>query len=145
MAELQEILATKRPGDKVTLSYLHKKSKKTATVTLKNEQGNTKVVKDADLDVLGAVLREVNDKEKAELDIKYGLKVTKVNSGRFRERGIPVGFVIQTVNEQPMKELSDLNEAVKSANKSKDPVLYIKGLYPSGKKEYFTVPLEEAK
>ncbi len=145
MAELQEILATKRPGDKVTLTYLHKKSKKTAHVILKNEQGNTKVVKDADLDVLGAVLREVNEKEKQELDIKYGLKVTKVNSGKFRERGIPVGFVIQTVNEEPMKALSDLNDVVKSASKSKDPVLYIKGLYPSGKKEYFTVPLEESK
>ena len=145
MAELQEILATKRPGDKVTLSYLHKKSKKTASVVLKNEQGNTKVVKDADLDVLGAVIREVNESEKADLDIKYGLKVTKVNSGKFRERGIPVGFVIQTVNEETMKTLSDLNEAVKAANKSKDPVLYIKGLYPSGKKEYFSVPLEETK
>lgn len=145
MAELQEILATKRPGDKVSLSYLHKKSKKTTTVTLKNEQGNTKVVKDADLDVLGAVLREVNENEKADLDIKYGLKVTKVNSGKFRERGIPVGFVIQTVNEETMKTLSDLNEVVKAANKSKDPVLYIKGLYPSGKKEYFSVPLEETK
>lgn len=145
MAEMQEILAMKRPGDKVTLTYLHKKSKKTVTVTLKNEQGNTKVVKDADLDILGAVLREVNDKEKADLDIKYGLKVTKVNNGKFRERGIPVGFVIQTVNEEPMKALSDLNEAVKAANKSKDPVLYIKGVYPSGKKEYFTVPLEESK
>ena len=145
MAELQEILATKRPGDKVSLSYLHKKSKKTTTVTLKNEQGNTKVVKDADLDVLGAVLREINENEKADLDIKYGLKVTKVNSGKFRERGIPVGFVIQTVNEETMKTLSDLNEVVKAANKSKDPVLYIKGLYPSGKKEYFSVPLEETK
>lgn len=145
MAELQEILATKRPGDKVTLSYLHKKSKKTTSVVLKNEQGNTKVVKDADLDVLGAVIREVNESEKADLDIKYGLKVTKVNSGKFRERGIPVGFVIQTVNEETMKTLSDLNEVVKAANKSKDPVLYIKGLYPSGKKEYFSVPLEETK
>lgn len=145
MAELQEILATKRPGDKVTLSYLHKKSKKTASVVLKNEQGNTKVVKDADLDVLGAVIREVNESEKADLDIKYGLKVTKVNRGKFRERGIPVGFVIQTVNEETMKTLSDLNEVVKAANKSKDPVLYIKGLYPSGKKEYFSVPLEETK
>ena len=145
MAELQEILATKRPGDKVSLSYLHKKSKKTTTVTLKNEQGNTKVVKDADLDVLGAVLREINENEKADLDIKYGLKVTKVNSGKFRERGIPVGFVIQTVNEETMKTLSDLNEVVKAANRSKDPVLYIKGLYPSGKKEYFSVPLEETK
>ena len=145
MAELQEILATKRPGDKVTLTYLHKKSKKTAVVTLKNEQGNTKVVKDADLDVLGAVIREVNEKEKADLDIKYGLKVTKVNAGKFRERGIPVGFVIQTVNENAMKSLSDLADAVKAANKSKDPVLIIKGLYPSGKREYFTVPLEESK
>lgn len=145
MAELQEILATKRPGDKVTLSYLHKKSKKTTSVVLKNEQGNTKVVKDADLDILGAVIREVNESEKADLDIKYGLKVTKVNSGKFRERGIPVGFVIQTVNEETMKTLSDLNEVVKAANKSKDPVLYIKGLYPSGKKEYFSVPLEETK
>ena len=145
MAELQEILATKRPGDKVTLTYLHKKSKKTATVTLKNEQGNTKVVKDADLDVLGAVIREVNDKEKADLDIKYGLKVTKVNAGKFRERGIPVGFVIQQVNESSMKTLSDLADAVKAANKSKDPVLIIKGIYPSGKREYFTVPLEDNK
>ncbi|MBR4275659.1 MAG: trypsin-like peptidase domain-containing protein [Prevotella sp.] len=145
MAELQEILATKRPGDKVTLSYLHKKSKKTATVTLKNEQGNTKVVKDADLDILGAVIREVNEKEKADLEIKYGLKVTKVNAGKFRERGIPAGFVIQTVNESAMKSLSDLADVVKAANKSKDPVLIIKGLYPSGKREYFTVPLEDNK
>ena len=145
MAELQEILATKRPGDKVTLTYLHKKSKKTATVTLKNEQGNTKLMKDADLDVLGAVIREVNEKEKADLDIKYGLKVTKVNAGKFRERGIPVGFVIQTVNEASMKTLTDLADAVKAANKSKDPVLIIKGVYPSGKKEYFTVPLEDNK
>ena len=145
MAELQEVLATKRPGDKVVLTYLHKKSKKTATVTLKNEQGNTKVVKDADLDVLGAVIREVNEREKADLDIKYGLKVTKVNAGKFRERGIPAGFVIQTVNETSMKTLSDLSNAVKAANKSKDPVLIIKGIYPSGKREYFTVPLDESK
>lgn len=143
MAELQEILATKRPGDKLKVSLLRKKKAQTVEVTLKNEQGNTKVVKDADLDVLGAQIREVNEREKEELDIKYGLKVTKINGGKFKERGIPVGFIIQTVNEEPMKELSDLSDVVKAANKSKDPVLYIKGIYPSGKKEYFTVPLGE--
>ncbi|MBQ0074075.1 MAG: trypsin-like peptidase domain-containing protein [Prevotella sp.] len=145
MAELQEILATKRPGDKVTLNYLHKKSKKTVVVTLKNEQGNTKVIKDSDLDVLGAVIREVNEKEKTELDIKYGLKITKVNAGKLRDSGVPAGFVIQAVNDESMKTLSDLNEAVKAASKSKDPVLYIKGVYPTGKKGYFAVPLEESK
>ncbi len=143
MAELQEILATKRPGDKVKVTYLRKKKSNSVEVTLKNEQGTTKVVRDADIDALGAQIREVNDREKEELDIKYGLKVTKINSGKFKDRGIPVGFIIQTVNETPMKELSDLSNAVKAANKSKDPVLYIKGIYPSGKKEYFTVPLGE--
>lgn len=141
--DLTEIVATKRPGDKVKIDYIRKKAKKSVVVTLKNEQGNTKVVKDADIDILGAVLRDINDKEKQDLDIKYGLKVTKVMSGKFKERGIPVGFVIQTVNETPMKTVSDLSDAVKAANKSKDPVLIIKGLYPSGKKEYFTVPLSE--
>ena len=71
--------------------------------------------------------------------------MTKVNAGKFRERGIPAGFVIQTVNESAMKSLSDLADVVKAANKSKDPVLIIKGLYPSGKREYFTVPLEDNK
>ncbi len=143
MAELQEYLASKRPGDKVTINYMRKKSKKSTVITLRNEQGNTKIVKDADLDVLGAVIREINDKEKAELDVNYGLKVTKVNAGKFRERGIPAGFVLLNVNETPMKSLSDLGNVVKQAGKSKDPVLIIKGMYPSGKIEYFTVPLSE--
>ena len=51
--ELTNIIAQKRPGDKITISYLRDKKKKEATLTLKNEQGNTKVVKNADIDVLG--------------------------------------------------------------------------------------------
>ena len=64
MAELQEIIAKKRPGDKVSLTYLRDKHKATKTVTLKNEQGNTQVVKKADLDVLGANFREITDAQK---------------------------------------------------------------------------------
>lgn len=143
MAELMEILASKRPGDKVTVTYIHKKKTKTATVTLKNEQGNTNVVKDKDLDVLGAQFREINDNEKKELEVTYGLKVVKVNSGKFREAGVPVGFYIQKVNDQSVKTIDELNSVVKEASKSKSPVLYIQGLYPTGKKGYFAVPLEE--
>ena len=51
--ELSAILANKRPGDKISLTYLRNKKKNTINLTLKNEQGNTKVVKNADLDVLG--------------------------------------------------------------------------------------------
>ena len=67
MAELQEIISKKRPGDKLTITYLHNKKKITETVVLKNEQGNTKVVKNADLDVLGANFREITEAQKKQL------------------------------------------------------------------------------
>ena len=39
--------------------------------------------------------------------------------------------------------LDDLLKAVKSASTSKDPVLYIQGVWPTGKKAYFAVPLQK--
>ncbi len=140
--ELQEIIAKKRPGDKVTITYLHDKKKHTETIVLKNEQGNTKVIKNADLDVLGGNFREVNESEKKQLSINYGLVVTKVNGGAFKTAGVNRGFIIQRVNDNAMKTVNDLQDAVKSASHSKDPVLYIQGIYPTGKKAYYAVPLE---
>ena len=35
-----------------------------------------------------------------------------------------------------------VQKAVKDASTSKDPVLYIQGIYPTGKKAYFAVPLQ---
>lgn len=142
MAELQEVLAKKRPGDKVTVTYLRDKKKATKTVTLKNEKGNTQVVKKADLDVLGGNFRAITNAQKEQLNIGYGLEVLKVNSGRLKTAGITKGFIIQRVNDNAVKTIDDLQNAVKEASTSKDPVLYIQGVYPTGKKAYFAVPLE---
>ncbi len=142
MAEMQEYLTNKRPGDKVSVTFMHNKKEKTATVVLKNAQGNTNVVKNADLDVLGCTFREVNDSEKRQLNITSGLVVVKVDNGAFKEQGINKGFIIQKVNDETMKTIDDLQEAVKEASISKDPVLYIQGIYPTGKKAYFAVSLE---
>lgn len=143
MAELQEFLANKRPGDKISITYLHNKHKVTKTVTLKNAQGNTKVMKQADLDVLGGNFREITAQQKSNLNISYGLEVLKVNNGVLKNTGIGRGFIIQEVNDQPMKTISDLQDAVKKASTSKDPVLYIKGVWPTGKKDYFAVQISE--
>ena len=143
MAELQEVLAKKRPGDKVTVTYLRDKKKATKTVTLKNEKGNTQVVKKADLDVLGGNFRAITNAQKEQLNIGYGLEVLKVNSGRLKTAGITKGFIIQRVNDNAVKTIDDLHNAVKEASTSKDPVLYIQGVYPTGKKAYFAVPLED--
>src|SRR5574344_848872 len=143
MAELQEAIAKKRPGEKVSITYLRNKKSHTVTVTLRNEQGNTKVVKNADLDVLGANFREITAEQKKQLDINYGLEIIKVNDGKMKEAGVSKGFIIQQVNNQSVKTIDELQKIVKDASVSKSPVLYIQGVYPTGKKAYFAVPLQD--
>ncbi|MBF1527395.1 Do family serine endopeptidase [Segatella salivae] len=143
MSELQELLSKKRPGEKVTLTYLHNKSKHSKTVTLKNAQGNTKVIKTADLDVLGASFRPVTEQQKKEFDLTFGLEVTKVEKGAIKSGGIEQGFIMLYANDTPLKSLSDLQELVKSASTSQDPVLIIKGIWPSGKRDYKVVKVSE--
>ena len=141
--DLQAIIAQKRPGEKVTVKYLRNKKEKSVTLTLKNEQGTTKVVKNADLDVLGGQFRAITDQQKEQLNIGYGLQVLKVSGGKLKEAGIPQGFIIQRVNDEAMKSIEDLQDAVKAASTSKEPVLYIQGIYPTGKKAYFAVALQD--
>ena len=143
MAELQEVLNGKRPGDKLTITYLRNKKSNTKTITLKNAQGTTSVIKTADLDVLGGNFRQITAGQKEQLGIKYGVEVMKVNSGALKDAGISRGFIIQRINDANITSLDDLQKAVKTASTSKDPVLYIQGLWPTGKKAYFAVPLQK--
>lgn len=137
--DLQAIIAKKRPGDKVKVTYLRNKKENTVTLTLKNEQGNTKVVKNADVDILGIDVRPITDSQKKQLEISYGLEVLKVSGGKMKDAGVPKGFIIQTINDTPMRSFDDLQQAVKDA---KDQMLVIKGIFPTGKRGGFVVYLQ---
>ena len=143
MSELQELLSKKRPGEQVNLTYLHNKVKHSKSVVLKNAQGNTKVIKTADLDVLGASFRPVTEQQKKEFNINVGLEVTKVGKGAIKDSGIDTGFIMQYANDTPLKTLNDLQELVKSASTSQDPVLIVKGIWPTGKRDYKVVKISE--
>lgn len=143
MSELQEALATKRPGDKVTLTFMRGKKTMEKEVTLRNAQGNTKVVQKAELDILGATFRPINEKEKEELEIGYGLKVTKVDNGAMKDAGVPAGFIIISANDTKVANEDDLQKIVKSASTSKEPVVYLKGIFPTGRRGYFAVMIEQ--
>ncbi len=142
MSELQQALNAKRPGDKATVTYLRNKKAITKTIVLKNAQGTTKLIEQADIDVLGGQFRPVSNALKQQLGISYGLEVLKVNSGAFKEAGINRGYIIQNINDTPIRSIDDLQAIVKKSSTSRDPVLYIQGVYPTGKKAYFAVPLD---
>ncbi len=143
MAQMQEILATHLPGDVVTIKLLRNKKEKEIKVELKNIQGNTNVVKNVDLEILGAEFKEISDKEKKTYNTPYGLKVISVSKGLFEKSGIGKGYVIVKVNNISMNTIDDLQKAVKQANASSEQVLFITGITPSGRKAYFSVDLTQ--
>lgn len=143
MAQMQELFTKYQPGDKVNITVLRKKKEKELEVTLKNVQGNTNVVKNADLDMLGATFKELDEKEMRLYKTSYGLKVLDVSKGRFADAGIKKGFIIQKVNNTPMKSIEDMQKAIKQANASSDQVLFISGITPSGKRAYYSVNLSQ--
>ena len=62
-----------------------------------------------------------------------------MTDGPLKKKGIEKGFIILQANDTPIKAINDLQETVKKASTSKDPVLYIKGIWPTGKRDYFAI------
>lgn len=142
-ADLQEALAKYRPGDKVKVKVLRDKKEKTVEVTLKNEQGTTKVVKQAGMDILGAAFRELPADVKKQLNLASGLEVTGVSNGKMQDAGIKKGFIILKANQRTMRTVSDLEEVLKEASRTPEQVLFVSGMFPSGKRANFAVDVSE--
>ena len=143
MAELQGTLVKYRPGDKITVKVWRDQKTKDFTLTLKNAQGNTKVVKSADMQILGAAFRELPQDLKRQLNLGYGVQVTGVNDGRMKDSGIQKGFIILKANNKQLKTVKDLEDVMKAASQSPDQVLFMTGVYPSGKRANYAVDLSQ--
>ncbi len=142
-AGLQEALAKHRPGDKVTVKVLRNKKEKDLEMVLKNEQGNTKVVKNAGMEILGAAFREVPQELRRQLNLGSGVEVTGVSNGKMQEAGVRKGFIILKANGQSIKTVEQLEEIVKAATRSTDQVLFLSGVFPSGKRANYAVDLTQ--
>lgn len=141
--DLQEALSKHRPGDKVQLTIVRDKKEKEVTITLKNAQGNTKVVKNAGMEILGAAFKPVDADLRRQLNLGYGLEVTGVSDGKMADAGIRKGFIILKANGQPMKTVEDLENVLKTATQTPEQVLFITGMFPSGKRASYAVDLSQ--
>ncbi len=141
--DLQEALSKHRPGDKVQLTIVRDKKEKEVTITLKNAQGNTKVVKSAGMEILGAAFKPVDADLRRQLNLGYGLEVTGVSDGKMADAGIRKGFIILKANGQPMKTVEDLEDVLKAATQTPEQVLFITGMFPSGKRASYAVDLSQ--
>jgi serine protease Do len=133
-AELQEQISKHSPGDKVAVVVKRDNKKKPFNVTLRNKHGDMEIVKgDNPDDIFGAKFVAVSDRDKESLGIRYGVKITELGNGKFKDAGIKEGFIIVQVNKNAVSETSDLKRII---NNSRGGIL-VEGIYPDGETAYY--------
>ncbi len=126
-AEMQELISSHKPGDKVPVTYLRNGSENTVSVILKNTAGTTEVVKgNTALESLGADFVNLDVKKAKEYGVPGGVVVKKINEGALNDQTrMKDGFVILKVNDKDVKSTEELKAAI-GTNKT----ITISGFYP---------------
>lgn len=142
-AQLVEQISKFRPGDKITVTYYRDNKAYQKTGTLRNSQGNTSITKKGDFADLGCAFMKITQETKNNLGISTGVQVQGIKTGPFKDAGVKDGFIITEINDTPVNSSDDVeyiyNQIMKSSDDEK--VMILKGVYPTGKKNYYAVNL----
>ena len=97
-SDLTGYLESKRPGDKVEVTYSRDGRVKTANVLLKK----------LNIGYLGDMSMEnLSEKELKEMSLDHGVRV--IDSGRYLSRRIEAGNIITQINDTPIHSIEDVN------------------------------------
>ncbi len=142
-AQLVENVNKYRPGDTITITYIRDNKTYTKSGVLKNMQGNTSITKKGDFSELGCAFMKLTDENKKHLGLSNGVQVQGVKAGAFRDAGIKDGFVITDINGSTVNSSDDVERIYNGImkNDGEDKVMFITGIYPTGKKYYYAVNL----
>ncbi len=136
-AELQESISQYRPGDDVEITVLRDNKKKLFSVTLRNKHGDTQVVRD-NVIVLGAEFKKLSNRDKQDLEISNGIKISKLEKGKLKEAGLKKGFVITFVNKKPIFDVNDFKREIENATGG----VLVEGVYPNGELAYYVFGID---
>ena len=98
-ADLSGYLATKRPGENVSIIY--KRNGKDKKVDVRLEKINRSIF-------FYMEVRELSEDQKKEYGIEKGLYISNMNNRRLYQNGIDNGHIILEVNGQKVNKLSDV-------------------------------------
>lgn len=94
---------------------------------------------------LGCAFQKVSSETMRQLGIRSGVQVVGLKDGKFKSAGMKEGFIILDINNTRVSSQEDVEKIYKAIMKSDeyDKVMFITGIYPTGKKRYFAVSLSE--
>lgn len=138
VAQLQEAIATNRPGETVEVAYYRNGKLNKTEATLKNSMNTTKLVaKNEMLNMGGATLSDLSQEDRRKYKVENGVKVVEVGEGKWKRSNVREGFVITAVDN---KKVKDTEELLRLLNSKKGEGTLIEGVYPNGEKAYYGMP-----
>ena len=144
-AQLVEQLNKFRPGDQISVTFVRDNKTITKSGTLRNLQGSTNITKKGDFSELGCAFMKLGADTKQHLGISNGVKVTGIKGGAIKDSGIKDGFIITEINGTAVNTSDDVERIYNQIMKSDDDdkVMFVSGIYPTGKKYYYAINLAE--
>ncbi|MEM6643476.1 MAG: Do family serine endopeptidase [Bacteroidota bacterium] len=139
VAQLQETVAIKRPGDKIDVRFIRNGKEKVVEATLRNMDNTFAVVEARDeFEIEGATFREVSSGIKEQLELDGGVQITELRPGKWRDVRMREGFIITAIDNEKIETLEDLESYFRNARQ--DGIL-IEGIYPDGTKAHYGLGL----
>jgi Do/DeqQ family serine protease len=135
-SELKEIIARKRPGDKVNVTVERNRKEMVIEVELLNKIGAPDLVKTDPgtlSDILGATFEAISREEMKALGIDHGVKVVTLGTGKLWSAGVQEGFIILYIDQKPVTTVDDINATLKN----KSGGILIEGIYSNGMRAYY--------
>ncbi len=145
-SELRAQISRYNPGDKVKVQVHRGSDEKVYEVELKNDQGNTEIIKGVKpFNILGASFENISDSQKKKLGVNFGIEVTGIKPGKFQDYEIPKGFIILKANEMKVYSVSDFEKMIQSVLRQDpgDRGLFLTGIGTNGKVGYYAIDLND--
>ncbi|WP_200974543.1 Do family serine endopeptidase [Echinicola sp. 20G] len=143
VSKLQEMVARKRPGDKVSVKYLRDGKENEVDATLKNISGTTKIVKKEApklAEFESVTFKDLELSLQRRLDVDGGAVIDEIDNDKWEEAGAREGFVVTHVGRDKIKGANDLIATLK---RNKGEEVMVLGIYPNGQKSYFEIEIDK--
>ena len=133
-SSVQETVSRFSPGDKAVLTVLRDGKELKLDVTFKGSAQETgTVADDGSVAFYGSSIKAAPKETLERLGLKSGVEIVELGPGKLKEAGATEGFIIQYVNDQPVKTPQDVIDIVKKSKRA----VFVQGVTPSGKTGYF--------
>ena len=150
-SQLQELIARKRPGDAVSISYKRKGNDRETSLKLQNRESLAAIdlaepelifekedgVSENTLtyEIAGAVFEDLSSQLKKSLNLEGGVHLSQLGEGAWKASGVKEGFVVTKVGDDDITSLEQFQKIIDT--KTKD--FFVMGKYPNGEKEYYRI------